>query len=196
MKQLALTLQPKATRPRKPKTPPYTSTYTRIHELMASATQPLEEAKQRYQIDRMRFALHNIETAPNPTVTDWRLCSDAVNLMETLLTECDVLTHGWTLPGWWMGCDGEPVQVVDTDGMLLDAVTALELAGKRKFTHGVIRLDGRGLIAIRGLIDDYASLIAALPARTIIRAHRLTERRVQDILHGKSRPHDVEIIDL
>jgi hypothetical protein len=144
----------------------------------------------------MRFALHNIETAPNPTATDWRLCSDAVNLMETLITESNVLTHGWALPGWWVGCDGQPVQVVDTDGMLLDAVTAMATAGKRKFTHGVIRLDGRGLVAIRGLIDDYASLIAALPARTTIRAHRLTERRVQDVLHGKKRPHDVEIIAL
>lgn len=187
------------TKPRrkaKPRAQPYTSTYTRIHELMASATQPMEDAKQRYQIDRMRFALHNIETAPNPTATDWRLCSDAVNLMETLLTESDVLTHGWALPGWWIGCDGAPVQVMDTDNMLLDAVTAMALAGKRKFSHGVIRLDGRGLVAVRGLIDDYASLLAALPARTIVRAHRLTERRVQDILRGKTRAHDVEIIDL
>jgi hypothetical protein len=186
----------KTRRKARPKAQPYASTYTRIHELLASSTQPLDEAKQWYQIERMRFALRNIETAPNSTVTDWRMCSDAVNLMETLLTESDVLTHGHALPGWWMGCDGEPVQVIDTDNMLLDAVTAMATAGKRKFTHGVIRLDGRGLVAVRGLLDDYASLLAALPARTIIRAHRLTERRVQDILHGKNRPHDVEIIDL
>lgn len=180
----------------KPRRQPRTQTYTRLHELMASTTQPLDEAKQRYQIERMRAALHNIETAPNPTPTDWRLCSDAVNLMETLLTESDVLTHGQPIPGWWMGCDGNPVQVQDPDGTLLDAVTAMALAGKRKFTHGVIRLDGRGLQAVRGLIDDYEALIAALPARTTLRAHRLTERRVQDILSGKKRPHDVEIIDL
>jgi hypothetical protein len=171
-------------------------TYTRLHELMASATQPLDEAKQQYQTGRMRDALHSIETAPTPTATEWRLCSDAVNLMETLLTESDVLINGQPMPGWWLGCDGQPVQVEDPDGMLPDAVAAMALAGKRYFTHGVIRLDGRGLTAIRGLIDDYASLIAALPARTTIRAHRLTEQRVRDILTGKKRPHDIEIINL
>jgi hypothetical protein len=85
------------------------------------------------------------------------------------------------------------VQVEDPDGMLPDAVAAMALAGKRYFTHGVIRLDGRGLVAVRGLIDDYASLIAALPARTTIRAHRLTEQRLQDISTGKKRPHDIEL---
>jgi hypothetical protein len=174
----------------------YTPTYTRLHELMHSATQPLSEARQRHQVERMRFALKNLETADKPTVHDWRLCSDAVNLMETMLVNCDVLSGGKPLPGWWMGCDGEPVEVEDPDGMLLDCVTALAHAGKRKFSHGAIQLDAKWLATVRGLIDDYASLIAALPARTTIRVHRLTEQRVHEILQGKSRPHDVEIIDL
>jgi len=35
-----------------------------------------------------------------------------------------------------------------------------------------------------------------LPARTMVRCHRLTEKRIQDMLDGKRRPHDVEICDL
>lgn len=186
----------KTRRHKRPQTPVHASTYTVLDELMASATQPLDEAKQRYQTDRMRQALRNIETAPAPTATDWRLCSDAVNLMETLLTQGNVLQGGQPLPGWWLDCDGDAVQVVDYQGLLPDAIEAMAMAGRRKFSHGTIRLDGKGLVAVRGLIDDYASLIATLPARTTIRTHRLTERRVQDILRGKSQPHDIEIINL
>lgn len=174
----------------------YPHTYTMLDELMASTTQPLDETRQQYQTARMRQALQNIETAPAPTATDWRLCSDAVNLMETLLTQGDVLQGGEPLPGWWRDCDRDPVQVTDQNDLLRDAIAALAHAGRRKFTHGTIRLDGKGLVAVRGLIEDYAGLISVLPARTTIRAHRLTERRVHDILRGKSQPHDIEIINL
>jgi hypothetical protein len=178
------------------KAPAYSYTYTIMDELMASTTQPMPVAKQLYQIDRMRQALQNIETAPAPTPTDWRICSDAVNLMETLLTHGDVLQDGKPIPGCWLDCDGEPVQLSDHQGLLADAIEAMAMAGRRKFSHGTIRLDGRGLVAVRGLIDDYASLLAHLPERTAKQVHRLTERRVQDILRGKSKPHDIEIINL
>jgi hypothetical protein len=32
-----------------------------------------------------------------------------------------------------------------------------------------------------------------LPARTMIRCHRLTEKRIHELLDGKRKPHDVEI---
>lgn len=178
------------------KAPAYSYTYTIMDELMASTTEPMPVAKQLYQIGRMRQALQNIETAPAPTPTDWRICSDAVNLMETLIRQGNVLQDGQPLPGWWYDCDGDPVQVQDTENLLEDAIGAMAMAGRRKFSHGTIRLDGRGLVAVRGLIDDYAGLISVLPERTTISAHRRTERRVQDILRGKSQPHDIEIINL
>lgn len=186
----------KTRRHKKPQRPAYVHTYSMLDELMASTTEPLAEEKQQHQIGRMREALHAIEAAPAPTADDWRVCSDAVNLMETLLTQGNVLQDGQPIPGWWFDCEGDPVQVTDQQGLLPDAIAAMALAGRRKFTHGTIRLDGRGLVAVRGLIDDYASVIATLPARTTIRTHRLTERRVQDILRGKSLPHDIEIIPL
>lgn len=178
------------------KAPIYAHTYTIMDELMASTTRPMPEAKQLYQIGRMREALRNIETAPTPTATDWRICSDAVNLMETLLTQGDVLQDGKALAGWWYDCDRNPVQVQDPGRLLQDAIEAMAMAGRRKFSHGTIRLDGRGLVAVRGLIDDYADVISVLPERTTIHAHRLTERRIHDILRGKSQPHDIEIINL
>lgn len=186
----------KTRRHRKPSAPVYVYTYSVLDVLMASSTRPMPLAKQIYQISRMREALKNIETAPEPTATDWRLCSDAVNLMETLLTQGDVLQDGKPTPGCWLDCDGDPVQLQDHQGLLADAIEAMAMAGRRKFSHGTIRLDGRGLVAVRGLIDDYASLLAYLPERTTKQAHRLTEQRVHDILRGKSQPHDIEIINL
>jgi len=44
--------------------------------------------------------------------------------------------------------------------------------------------------------DDPQPLLDVLPARTMVRCHRLTEKRIQDMLDGKRRPHDVEICDL
>jgi hypothetical protein len=65
----------------------------------------------------------------------------------------------------------------------------------RKAGQGM-RLDGEGIVAVRSILRDYAELIDVLPARTMIRCHRLTEKRIQDMLDGKRRPHDVEICDL
>lgn len=181
---------------RKPTQPVYIYTYSVLDVLMASSTQPMPLAKQIYQIGRMREALKSITSDPAPTANDWRTCSDAVNLMETFLTQGDVLQNGKPMPGWWLDCDGDAVQVVDHQGLLADAIEAMALAGRRKFSHGTIRLDGRGLVAVRGLIDDYASLLGHLSERTTKQVHRLTEQRVQDILRGKSQPHDIEIINL
>lgn len=176
--------------------PAYSHTYTIMDELMASTTQPMPLAKQVYQIGRMNEALQRIQTAPAPTADDWRICSDAVNLMETFITQGDVLQNGKALTGWWYDCERDPVQVQDPGRLLQDAIEAMALAGRRKFSHGTIRLDGKGLQAVRALIDDYANVISALPERTTIHVHRLTERRIRDILRGKSQPHDIEIINL
>ena len=176
--------------------PVYLHTYTMMDELMAATTLPLPLVKQVYQIGRMNEALQRIQTAPAPTPEDWRICSDAVNLMETFITQGDVLQDGKTLPGWWYDCDRDPVQVQDPGRLLQDAIEAMAMAGRRKFSHGTIRLDGKGLVAVRGLVDDYASVISALPERTTIHVHRLTERRIQDMLRGKTQPHDIEVINL
>jgi hypothetical protein len=121
----------------------------------------------------MYEGLAAMEKAPTPTTDDWRVVSDAVNLMETLIVDMKV-------------CE-------DTSGLLMDAITAMAMAGKRNMAGGAIRLDGAGIQAVRAVLEDYAALLDMLPARTMIRCHRLTEKRIHELLDGRRKPHDVEI---
>jgi hypothetical protein len=163
----------------------YVYRYSLIDVMLASPTEPLPESHRVHQLTRMHQGLEAMEKAPQPTTDDWRVVSDAVNIMETLVTS-----------GPWPDCSGEPVEITDSSGLLQDAVTAMALAGKRHKAGGNIRLDGAGIQAVRGVLADYSDMLEALPARTMIKAHRETERRLHEILSGKKRPHDVEICDL
>lgn len=149
--------------------------YTLLDELTASPTQPLPQEKRRHQLTRMYEGLRAIELAPVPTTDDWRVVSDSVNLLESLVE---------------MGA------VIDASGLLNDAVTALAMAGKRHRAGGHIRLDAPGIQAVRSVLEDYADVIEMLPARTMVAAHRKTERRIREMLAGKRMPHDVEVMDL
>lgn len=151
------------------------STYSFLEELMASPVEPTPEAKRRYQLTRMWGGLAAIERAERPTTDDWRVCSDAVNLIETLVA---------------MG------ELQDADGLLQDAVRALAHAGARHLRGEPIRLDAQGIQAVRAVLEDYAAALETLPARTVVHAHRKTEQRIRDILAGKRRPHDIEVMDL
>lgn len=151
---------------------------------MASPSEPIPTENRRHQLTRMYNGLAAMETAPVPTTNDWRVVSDAVNLMETLTV---------TNNGWWLGCDGEPVQVKDASGLLMDAITALAMAGRRNLSGGAIRLDGAGILAVRAILEDYADILDVLPARVMIRCHRLTEKRLHELMAGKCKPHDIEV---
>ncbi|MGI9132663.1 MAG: hypothetical protein ACR2I0_01775 [Rhodoferax sp.] len=139
-------------------------TYSILDELMASPNAPLPERDRLHQLTVMWQGLANIEAGDNPTNNDWRVCSDAVNLMETFIREMRL-------------CE-------DTSGLLLDAITALAYAGKRKLEGKPLRLDGPGIFAVRAVLEDYASLLDQLPHRTVVRCHRLTEKRISDIHRG------------
>jgi hypothetical protein len=147
--------------------------YSLIDEMLASPTNPLPESHKTHQLTRMYSGLHNLETASEPTSDDWMVCADAVNLMETLVDDMQI-------------CE-------DASGLLKDAVNSLALAGKRNKQGFPIRLDGAGIQAVRAVLSDYASLIDILPERTMIRCHRLTEMKLQNILNKKPRKDDVII---
>ena len=149
------------------------TTYTHLDALMASPDHPLPQAKRLHQLTRMWGGLASLESSPEPYHDDWRVCSDAVNLMETLVD---------------MGvCE-------DSSGLLQDAVSALAIAGARHIEKNVpIRLDGPGMLAVRAILEDYAAVLEQIPARTAIMAHIKTERRVQEILRGKRKPHDIKL---
>ena len=155
---------------RKPQ-PAYT--YTLMHELYASPKNPLPDAWQRTQLTSMWDGLAQMETGTNPCGDDWRVCSDAVNLLETLIQQR---------------------VVEDRQGLLYDAITALAQAGQRNIKGLPLRLSGQGMQAVRAVLEDYSAVMAVLPARTMIRCHRLTERRVWDIQHGKRQAHDVCVV--
>lgn len=146
--------------------------YSMLDELFASPTQPLPAEFRRHQLTRMWGGLAAIETAPDPTQDDWGVCSDAVNLMKTLIQ---------------MG------EVEDSGALLQDAIQALVNAGRRYVETGKIRLDAPGIQAVRAVLEDYAAVIDVLPARTMIRCHRLTEQAILDIQAGKSVPDAVVI---
>lgn len=157
----------------KKKRKPRASCYTLFHELCASPTEPLPESWQRTQLTSMWDGLAQLETGQTPGREDWAVCSDAVNLLETLVLQ------------------GE---VEDSQGLLNDAVAALAQSGIRHKAGHALRLSGQGMQAVRGVLEDYAAVLAVLPARTMIRCHRLTERRIREILTGRKLPHDVQVL--
>lgn len=150
-------------------------TYTLLDELAASPTEPLPAAVRTHQLTRMWGGLASIEKAEQPSTDDWRVLSDCVNLMESLVALGEVEDHS---------------------GLIMDAITALALAGKRNLAGHAIRLDAPGIQAVRAVLEDYAVVIEQLPARTMVRCHRRTERRIRDILAGKKQPHDVELVNI
>lgn len=159
------------TRPRKRYRPSRMRlTYTAIDELRASPVDPLPAEWRRHQLTRMYEGLHAIETAPQPTDDDLRVVTDATNLLETLIA---------------MGEAQDPAHT------LRQAMAALAVAFARARESGApIRIDSAHLQTVRGALEDYAALLGALPARTVIHAHRKTEQRIQAILRGAHLPHD------
>jgi len=152
-----------------------TQTYTLLDALQASPTAPMPEAKRLHQLTIMWLGLAALEQGKDPSRQDWRVCSDAVNLLETLV-----------LQG----------QAQDASGLLMDAIAALAMAGKRHLRGGPLRLDGPGIAAVRAVLEDYSALLDVLPERAVIACHRATERRLREIYAGKAQKHDVEIIGL
>lgn len=153
----------------------YVPTYSQLDLMMASPTEPMPEASRRHQLTRMWGGLAAIERGAAPSTDDWRVCSDAVNLMESLVT------------------DG---YMQDAHGLLADAVQALAQAGRRHLAGQAIRLDAAGIQAVRGVLEDYAAALAQIDHRTMLFAHRRTEARIREIHAGRKRAHDVEVMAL
>jgi uncharacterized protein (DUF169 family) len=151
-------------------------TYTLLHKLSASPSEPMPAAIRTSHLTRIYDGLARLERDPQPTPNDWRLCSDAVNVMEALVT---------------MGvCN-------DASGLIDDAVKALALTGARHVDHGQpIRLDGAGIQAVRAVVEDYSEALEQISHRTAVAAHRKTERRIRDIVNRKGQQHDVLIVGL
>lgn len=148
-------------------------TYSTMDVLLASPDHPTPEPKRRHQLTRMWEGLRALEQDQDPKIDDWKVVSDAVNMMETFIL----------------------MNVVeDTDNAIEDAMEALRDAGNRSKAGYPLRLSGRGIQTVRGLLEDYRDVIEQIPHRTLIAAHRKTEKRIHDILDGKPQPHDVRFV--
>ena len=152
----------------------YGPVYTLLDEIQAHPSQPTDAAKVTADLTKMWASLAEIESGTAPTIQDWRACSHVVNMLETLTRDMGIAE--------------------DANGLLDDAVAALATAGNRWRTLKTIRLDGPGIHAVRAVLEDYAALLEILPARTVIRAHRRTESRVQRLLQGRGRQSHDKVI--
>ena len=161
------------------------SPYSVLDELMASDSQPMPAEKRTYQLTRMRQGLDDMLHAAAPSADAWRVLSDAVNLLETLVLGGEAPQRdaaGRIVGSHWRGCDGDAVEVRDSSGLLLDAITAMAHAGNRAMHGKPMRLDGPGLSAVRAVLEDYQAALECLPARTMIRCHRKTAARMRKAL--------------
>ena len=119
---------------RRPK-PPSTH-YSMMDELLASTSQPMPQRNRDYQLKQMNDALQELMQAPRPTNNAWRIVSDAVNLLETLVQHGEAPIKDATgniIASHWRDCDGDAVEVRDSSGLLLDAIAAMTKAGQRMF---------------------------------------------------------------
>lgn len=148
--------------------------YTLWDELMADAVKPLPLAHRLYTIGGMQQALDSIKRDPQPSVLDWRVLSDMVNLMNTLVD---------------MG------ELLDARDLLDDAHRAMSIAAAHHKAGRALRFDGPGVQAMDALFADYTTVVNELPARVLIRCHRATEKRMRAIHKGHVRSTD-QIVEL
>ena len=164
---------------RRPK-PPSTH-YSMMDELLASTSQPMPQRNRDYQLKQMNDALQELMQAPRPTNNAWRIVSDAVNLLETLVQHGEAPIKDATgniIASHWRDCDGDAVEIRDNSGLLRDATAAMVRAGDHLMNGGPLRLDGLGLAAVRAVLEDYQAALETLPHRTMVRCHRATEKRL------------------
>lgn len=150
----------------------YKLTYSMLDVMMSSPDRPMKESARVHQLTRMWGGLAALETAENPTQADWIAVSDAVNMMETLV---------------------EMGYAKDEDGLIPEAVLILKATAERYKNGNQLRLTGAGIQLLRGILEDYASIIEQIDERTMVHCHRKTEMRIQDILLGRAKPHDIRV---
>lgn len=153
--------------------------YTLLHEMQASTTTTMPEAQRISQLTRMWEGMVALETNPSPLADDWRVCADAVNMMETLV-EC----------GPWTDCQGQMVDVLDSSGLLKDATKAM--AGLMQVPQQQVPPLG-SLHCVRMVLIDYAEALGRLNLRSMIHCYRMTAKRIFEVRHGKREPEDVVV---
>lgn len=147
-------------------------TYSLMAVMVASPDTPMPEFMRVHRLTRVRGGLLAIMKGNEPKADDWRVIVDAVNLMDTLV-----------LQG----------KIEDAGGTLRDATNALDDAARRALHGKGIRLDATGIAVLRGVLDDYETVLESLSHREMMHCHRATEKRMWEILDNVKCPDGVSV---
>jgi len=145
----------------------YNLTYTHFDELLANPVNPFPVDKQTYFLTRIYEALDAITAEPD--IENWRTLADVINLLTTLVEDMDVLE--------------------DSERIIQQAKDVIRKAFESN--NRSLSVVDSGII--HALVESLEEAVQTLPARTVIRAHRLTEKRVQSILNGNRQHGDIVI---
>lgn len=140
--------------------------YTLWDELRADPVHPLSIKDRLNTVGKMADSMNALKLEPCPPVEDWRRLSDMVNMVTTLV---------------------EMGELLDSHALLADACEAMVKASDRYKAGQPLRFDGPGVQAMDALYQDFAAAVSVLPARTMIRCHRLTVKRLQAIRKGQQK---------
>ena len=136
-----------------------------LDELLASPTDPAPEVHTQ-RIAAARAAAASMRSPETASITAWSLCCMVGNILETMLQ------HGL---------------VADPDGLLQDGFDALKRATEATRAPGdPVILPPADFPVVEAMVEDWAAVMVAMPARDIIRAFRATDRRIRDIEAGRT----------
>lgn len=137
--------------------------YTLAEELSASEVRPLHQRKLAPITAACAAAVQAV-AAGAAGAEHWRVLADAANLAETLLD---------------MRVFEDPEQ------LYRDGVAAVVTLARQHGNDEPLRLRPEQLEHLEDFGDAYVQMLQQTPARTYIRAHRATERRLRELLvHG------------
>lgn len=143
-----------------------------MDELLASPTEPAPGVHAG-RIAAARAALELLRSPETATIAAWSLCCMVGNVLETMLQQ---------------GIASDP------DGLLQDGFDCLKRAAKATRAPGdPIVLPGADFPVVASMVDDWAAIMVAAPARDVVRAFRATDRRIRDIEAGRLQPHDYTV---
>ena len=145
----------------------YNLTYTHFDELLANPVNPFPVEKQTYFLTRIYEALDAITGKPD--IENWRTLADVINLLTTLVEDMEVLE--------------------DKEKTIQQAKDVIRQAFESN--NRSLSVVDSGII--HALVESLEEAVQTLPARIVIRAHRLTEKRVQSILNGRRQHGDIVI---
>lgn len=155
---------------KKPRRARWVPIYSAIVVSLSSTSSPMPLAFREQMLWELRAAVQAMAgEGDGPTLEHWRVCCDAVNVLETIVTK------GWA---------------TDPDGLQREALNGLAEAGRAAEAGAPLALTAAAAEAMRYLIDDYEQCLAGLAEKSMRIALNETDRRTYALRHGINRDHN------